>query len=165
MWGMNVPEHQQAEHARWLEEARKAGARLFTVGLVVRDGDAVLVLKRRADDFLPNVWEIPGGHVDPGETLAEAAARELQEETGWRLVTLGRLVDWFDYVGEGDQPTRQWDFEVAADRSTPLVHPEHQAARWVTIETYHELPMTDNMRRAVALALALPNRFAPNDAS
>ncbi|MFG1941387.1 NUDIX hydrolase [Nonomuraea sp. NPDC048826] len=30
-------------------------------------------------------WEVPGGHLDPGETPAEAAARELVEETGFRL--------------------------------------------------------------------------------
>ncbi|WP_405058771.1 NUDIX hydrolase [Kribbella sp. NBC_01505] len=36
-------------------------------------------------------WEVPGGHVEPGETAAEAAARETAEETGV-LVTPGRIV-------------------------------------------------------------------------
>ena len=39
-------------------------------------------------------WEIPAGKVDPGETPAEAAARETEEETGWRPGPLTHLVSY-----------------------------------------------------------------------
>jgi ADP-ribose pyrophosphatase YjhB (NUDIX family) len=45
--------------------------------VVIRDGSILLI--RRGDDRL---WAMPGGGVDVGETLAEAAVRELREETG-----------------------------------------------------------------------------------
>jgi ADP-ribose pyrophosphatase YjhB (NUDIX family) len=45
--------------------------------VVIRDGHILLI--RRGDDGL---WAMPGGGVDVGETLAEAAVRELREETG-----------------------------------------------------------------------------------
>jgi ADP-ribose pyrophosphatase YjhB (NUDIX family) len=53
---------------------------------VIQDGKILLVER---EDFL--VWCIPGGMVDTGETLAEAARRELREETGLEVV-LDRLV-------------------------------------------------------------------------
>ena len=39
-------------------------------------------------------WEIPGGHIEPGESALEAAARELQEETGATDFTL-QPVCWY----------------------------------------------------------------------
>jgi len=51
---------------------------------VVCDIDNKVLLTRRADtmSFFRRAWVIPGGHVDPGEHLEEAALRELHEECG-----------------------------------------------------------------------------------
>ncbi len=46
---------------------------------------AVLFLLRHIDKPQGGTWCLPGGKVDPGETLAAAAARELFEETGLRV--------------------------------------------------------------------------------
>lgn len=134
-----------------LRKTRGCGM-LATVGLVIRRREAILILKRRADDFLPNLWEVPGGHVDPGESVEEAAARELWEETGWRLLRLGPLLNTFTYDGEGAR-TRQWNFAVTAAMTTPLVHPEHQAHRWVTRTTLNRYRMTADMHTLLTLAL------------
>lgn len=51
--------------------------------VVVKSGDRFLLVQRAAnDDIFPNKWQNPGGKVELGERLEEAARRELQEETG-----------------------------------------------------------------------------------
>jgi 8-oxo-dGTP pyrophosphatase MutT (NUDIX family) len=66
------------------------------VGVVVHDRarDAVLLLWRHR--FITGTWgwEVPAGGVEQGEPLAEAAAREVLEETGWRCGPLRRGFSW-----------------------------------------------------------------------
>ena len=51
------------------------------VAAVIRRGGKVLLASRPADKP-PAGWEFPGGKVEPGETLADAVVRELDEELG-----------------------------------------------------------------------------------
>ena len=57
--------------------------------LVALDGEGRVVLARRRDT---GTWGLPGGVVRLGERVAEAAARELLEETGYRVRQVTRLV-------------------------------------------------------------------------
>lgn len=51
----------------------------LTVTGVLRDSDGQFLLVRRADN---GAWCLPGGGVEPGERVAEAVVREMEEETG-----------------------------------------------------------------------------------
>jgi ADP-ribose pyrophosphatase YjhB (NUDIX family) len=66
------------------------------VGAVVLvDGQVVLV--RRAHAPLEGEWNLPGGAVEVGETLRQACAREMLEETGL-VVDVGAVIDVFDRI-------------------------------------------------------------------
>ncbi|MFG2100100.1 NUDIX domain-containing protein [Micromonospora echinaurantiaca] len=80
---------------------------ISAVLLVDRDGRLLLQLRDEHAPNHPNVWGLPGGHGEPGETAEQAAARELREETGLRaehglclfarqeLPELGRVKHYF----------------------------------------------------------------------
>lgn len=120
-------------------------------GVVVRGDECVVIVPvRRAADGSP-VLALPKGHIDPGETPAQAAEREVREETGVRARLTGELGDvryWymrngrriakrvefflFDYVG-GD--VADHDHEVEDARWMPLA----EAARALTYEGEREM--------------------------
>jgi diadenosine hexaphosphate hydrolase (ATP-forming) len=54
-------------------------ARITQAGAIAMDGDRVLIVRAKRS---PHNWIFPKGHVEPGESLAETACRELAEEAG-----------------------------------------------------------------------------------
>ena len=82
--------------------------------IVERDGD-VLLLRRAGTGFFDGLYSLPGGHVEPGESLLEAAVREMSEETG-----LGLHADALEYIGvvHRRSDTNRVDFFVRAGRFT-----------------------------------------------
>jgi mutator protein MutT len=54
---------------------------LVTAAIIRRDG-RILLTRRKPDAHLANLWEFPGGKVEPGESLITALEREIREELG-----------------------------------------------------------------------------------
>ena len=103
-----------------------------TVACVVADGDRFLIVEEEVRGLL--VYNQPAGHLDDGESLAEAAVRETLEETGW-TVALDCLigVDQWRSTEHGDAVLR---FSFAArtlshDAARPL-DTGIQRALWLT---------------------------------
>jgi 8-oxo-dGTP diphosphatase len=64
-----------------------------------RDGDLYVLLIRRGWEPFEGCWALPGGHVDVGENILDAARRELREETGL-------TAHWLKLVGVYADPGR-----------------------------------------------------------
>jgi len=69
---------------------------LVGVGAVIIENDRVLLVKRGHPPLLGE-WSIPGGVLEVGEMLRDAAVREAREETGLAVET-GELLGVFDRV-------------------------------------------------------------------
>lgn len=52
------------------------------VHVALRRGREVLLMRRQSTGFFDGLFSLPGGHVEPGERVVDAACRELQEEVG-----------------------------------------------------------------------------------
>ena len=120
--------------------------------LVRRDG-AVLLVKRRRPP-LEGYWALPGGHVESGEKVAEAAAREVLEETG---VT----IDGLRQIALNEIITRDTDGSIASHHVLVVFRGDYRTgeavagddaaeARWVAEADIDGLKIIDNARRIIA---------------
>lgn len=101
------------------------------VAAVIRKGNRIFATQRGYGEFKDG-WEFPGGKIEPGETPQEALVREIREELETEI-RVGDLIDTIEY----DYPT----FHLSMDcffctiKAGELVLKEHEAAKWLTVET------------------------------
>lgn len=119
---------------------KRYNARHCTVTMICRHQDKILLIQR-AQDPEKGKWALPGGYVDWNETLAQAAIRELNEETG----LIAKTVTFF---GLYDAPNRDKDGRqnidhcfIATIDATTSPHLDAQEIadlRWFTINQLPE---------------------------
>lgn len=129
--------------------AGRDGIGRLVVGVIVPRDDRILILQRKPDDFMANIYELPSGAVEPWETLPDAVARELREETGLDASGIVRYLGHFEYVSGSGTSTRQLNFVAVVLAFNEIVHPEHTAAAWVGAATLDDYPVTDESRRVI----------------
>jgi len=102
------------------------------VVMPVDDRKRILLVRQYRLPTLQSLWEVPAGRVDPGETPAQAARRELAEETGYRARKIRKLVVFWPSPGFlAEKMTVYLATELTAGRATPM-EDERIEARWFT---------------------------------
>jgi 8-oxo-dGTP diphosphatase len=128
---------------------------IIGVGVVVWHGERVLLVRRGKPPRLGQ-WSLPGGAQRLGETVAEAARREVKEEVGLEVV-LGEIVATVDLI-ERDQEGRiryhytLIDFVAVAAGSELRPGSDAAAARWFTLAEIEVLGLWSETVRVIRLA-------------
>lgn len=128
----------------------------LTVDLAILTREArprVLLIRRKKDPFAGS-WAMPGGFVDENERLADAARRELEEETGVTVADLEQLYT----AGDPGRDPRGWTVSVAylAQVNAAVVKPvaadDAQEVSWFPLDRLPALAFDHAMILARARA-------------
>jgi len=122
--------------------------------LVFRDG-AVLLVKRR-DEPGRGQWSPPGGSVEVGETVEQAAAREALEETGV-IARPDRVLDLRNVLLRDGRGTVQWHYVLFAVlceyvSGEPFPASDAENARFILLKDLVEYELTPTAREALEAA-------------
>jgi 8-oxo-dGTP diphosphatase len=120
------------------------GRRIPCVGAIVRDDQGRLLLIQRGHDPEAGRWSLPGGRVEPGETDAQALAREMLEETGL-VVTPGPLIGAVERPGTGDTVLDIRDYAATVTGGTLAAGDDAADARWVAPGDLTSFPLTTGL--------------------
>jgi 8-oxo-dGTP diphosphatase len=113
------------------------------VGAVAVRDDALLVV-RRGRGPAAGEWSVPGGRVEPGETLHAAVVREVLEETGLEVV-VDRFLGWVERIDDAFHFVIL-DFAVTAlDDTMPVAGDDAAEVSWVPLGEVSELRLVDGL--------------------
>src|SRR5690349_20774625 len=118
--------------------------RVPCAGAIVQDDSGRLLLIRRGREPGKGLWSLPGGRVEPNESPAQAAVREVREETGLDVVA-GPLVGQVERPGPDDQLYVIDDYLCTVRGGELRPGDDADDVRWVTGPEIRTLPLSADL--------------------
>ena len=116
-----------------ITQAQNDGIQRLNVAAVLfnQEGKMLITQRSATKKYLPNVWHIPGGQIDEGETVEEALKREVKEELNLQITEI--MADTgvaHDYTGHGGLKSRTLFILVKSLGEITLNH-ENQSFKYI----------------------------------
>ena len=127
--------------------------------VVVRDGAMLMV--RRGKEPAKGLWSLPGGRLEHGESLVEAAAREVLEETGLE-VKVSDLLGVYEALGDTHYVVLDYIGEAVGGAAEPTAGADAAEARWVPLEEISTLDCTPRLSETLTTWKVLPGLKGPS---
>ncbi len=119
------------------------GARHQVVAAVLVRNNEVLLCHRHQDrEWFPNVWDLPGGHVERGEPRRDALARELREELGVEVDIAG-AASILRHAQSDDLDIEVWAVSSWSGDPVNAAPDEHDALRWFALDELDAIDVAD----------------------
>jgi 8-oxo-dGTP diphosphatase len=126
------------------------------VGAVVLDGAGRLLLIQRGHAPSAGLWSVPGGRVEPGETLEAAVVREVREETGL-AVRAGAVAGRLSVRGDGVvYDVTDFVCTLLDPAAEPVAGDDAADALFADTATWERLPCTPRLLETLRQWGALP---------
>lgn len=106
---------------------------------VLDERERLLLMRRHRFVFDRWVWELPGGYIDDEEQPAACAAREVEEETGWRPGSVEPLLSFQPWVATADAENLLFLARDAEHIGAPTDVNEAERVAWIPLEEAREL--------------------------
>jgi 8-oxo-dGTP diphosphatase len=126
---------------------------LVGVGAIVITGDRVLLVKR-AHPPIQGQWSIPGGVLEVGEMVREAAIREAREETGL-IVEPGELLGVYDRILRDPEKRVQYHYVLIDFLCRPIggelvAASDAAEVRWFTRDELSSLQLAEDTQDVIS---------------
>ncbi|MFC0507639.1 NUDIX domain-containing protein [Micromonospora costi] len=124
---------------------------VVVTGALVENGTVLLVHRRPTKRAYPDVWDLPGGQVEAGESELQALAREMHEELGVQIVaeSASRLGVLHDGSGEDAVHVGVWQIGNWVGSPANRAPDEHDDIAWVGISELGGLPLVHGVLAAL----------------
>lgn len=123
--------------------------KIVVTGFVYNNGKTLVLKRSRAESFLPEYWELPGGKLNFGETSEGGLMREYKEESGLEIV-VGKPFRTFSYVSsDGNRHTVEIVYECFFQGGDVTLSEAHTEYAWITENDVKSLLISEEMSKSI----------------